>query len=147
MADSPDKWRPQTHETADHSMPYSAGVALMYGTIDDSYYEDPYLHDARLLDLVSRVKCIPSEEADRHEKEFNLCDLEVVLKSGQRKTVRVDYHRGHWKNPMTDAEMEEKFRLMAQKHLSTDRVDNLLRLLWGIENMPQVSGLIAATLV
>jgi hypothetical protein len=52
----------------------------MYGTIDDSYYEDPYLHDPRLLDLVSRVKCIPSQEADQHQKEFNLCDLEIVLK-------------------------------------------------------------------
>jgi 2-methylcitrate dehydratase len=46
---------------------------------------------------------------------------------------------------MTDAEMEEKFRLMAQKQLGADRVDNLLRLLWGIENVPQVSDLIAAT--
>ena len=55
------------------------------------------------------------------------------MKSGARKTVRVEYHRGHFKNPMTDAEMEEKFRLMAQKHLGADRVDSLLRLLWGIE--------------
>jgi hypothetical protein len=56
-----------------------------------------------LLDLVSRVKCIPSEEAIGAEQELTLCDLEVVLKSGMRKAVRVEYHRGHWKNPMTDA--------------------------------------------
>jgi 2-methylcitrate dehydratase len=147
MADGPDKWRPQTHETADHSIPYSAGLVLMYGKIEPEYYEDPYLHDPRLLDLVSRVKCIASDEADRTEREFNLCELEVVLKSGARKTVRVEYHRGHFKNPMTDAEMEEKFRLMAEKHLDAGRVDNLLRLLWGIESVPQVSALIAATLV
>jgi len=147
MADGPDKWRPQTHETADHSIPYSAGLALMYGKIDPAYYEEPYLHDARLVDLVSRVKCLPSAEADRTENEFNLCQLEVVLKSGARKTVRVEYHRGHFKNPMTDVEMEEKFRLMAQKHMSANRIDNLLRLLWGIEREPQVSSLIAATRV
>jgi 2-methylcitrate dehydratase len=147
MADGPDKWRPQTHETADHSIPYAAGLMLMYGKIDPDYYEDPYLHDARLLDLVGRVKCLPSDEADKTENEFNLCELELVLKSGARKTVRVEYHRGHFKNPMTDAEMEEKFRLLAQKHLSADRVDNLLRLLWGIENLPQVSPLISATRV
>jgi 2-methylcitrate dehydratase len=145
MADSPDKWRPQTHETADHSIPYAAGLMLMYGKIDPDFYEDPYLHDPRLIDLVSRVKCLPSDEADRTENEFNLCELEIVLKSGARKTVRVEYHRGHFKNPMTDAEMEEKFRLLAQKHLSPDRVDNLLRLLWRIESLPQVSTLIAAT--
>jgi 2-methylcitrate dehydratase len=145
MADGPDKWRPQTHETADHSIPYAAGLMLMYGKIDPDFYEDPYLHDARLIDLVSRVKCLPSDEADKTENEFNLCELEVVLKSGARKTVRVEYHRGHFKNPMTDAEMEEKFRLLAQKHLSADKVDNLLRLLWGIEGLPQVGTLIAAT--
>ena len=71
----------------------------------------------------------------------------AIWKSGARKTFRVEYHRGHFKNPMTDAEMEEKFRLMAQKHLSADRVDNLLHLLWGIESVPQVSAVIAATLV
>jgi 2-methylcitrate dehydratase len=147
MADGPDKWRPQTHETADHSIPYAAGLVLTYGKIEPEYYEDPYLHDQHLLDLVNRVKILPSDEADRTEQEFNLCELEVVLKSGARKTVRVEYHRGHFKNPMSDAEMEQKFRLMAQKHLGADRVDNLLRLLWGIESVPQVSALIAATLV
>ena len=48
---------------------------------------------------------------------------------------------------MTDAELEEKFRLMAQKQLPADRVDKLLQLLRGIENEPQVTNLIAATLV
>jgi len=147
MADGPDKWMPQTHETADHSIPYAAGLVLMYGNIAPEYYEDPYLHDARLLDLVSRIKVMPSEEADRTENEFNLCEMEVALKSGARKTARVEYHRGHFKNPMTDAEMEEKFRAMAQKHLSAERTDRLLRMLWGIETEPQVKNLIAATVV
>ncbi len=145
MADSPDKWRPQTHETADHSIPYAAGLVLMYGRIEPEYYEDPYLHDQRLLDLVNRVKCTPSDEADRSEHEFNLCELEIVLKSGERRTVRVEYHRGHFKNPMSDGEMEEKFRSMAQKHLSADRVDSLLRQLWALESVPKVGELIAAT--
>jgi len=147
MADGPDKWRPTTHETADHSIPYAAGLVLVYGKIEPEYYEDPYLHDARLLDIVSRVKCLPSDEADKMEDEFNLCELELVLKSGARKTTRVEYHRGHFKNPMTDAEMEDKFRLMAQRHLRADRVDNLVRLLWSVESVPKVSALIAATRV
>ena len=71
----------------------------------------------------------------------------MVLKSGARRTFRIEYHRGHFKNPMTDAEMEEKFRLMAQKHMQADRLDNLLRILWQMEREPQVSTLIAATRV
>jgi 2-methylcitrate dehydratase len=119
----------------------------MYGKIEPEYYENPYLRDARLLDVVRRVRCLPSDEADRMERDFNLCELEVVLKSGARKTTRVEFHRGHFKNPMTDAEMEEKFRLMAQRHLRADRVDNLLHLLWTVERVPKVNALIAATRV
>jgi 2-methylcitrate dehydratase len=147
MADSPDKWRPQSHETADHSMPYAAAVVLMFGTIDGQYYEDPYLHDPRLLDLVSRVHCIASAEADAHEKDYNLCDFEIVLKSGERKAVRVEYHRGHPKNPMTDAEMEEKFRSLARRYLAADRIDALLQQLWTLESMPKAGSLVDMTKV
>jgi 2-methylcitrate dehydratase len=145
MADTPDKWQPQTHETADHSIPYSTGVALMYGTITDEYYEGQYLHDKRLLDLVSRVKCIHSPEADRVENEFNLCELELVLKSGDRKNVRVEYHRGHWKNPMTDLEMEEKFRLLARRQLPAARIDALLKQLWSLEDVSNIGALVEMT--
>lgn len=145
MADGPDKWRPQTHETADHSIPYAAGLVLMYGRIEPEHYEDPYLHDERLLGLVSRIKCMPSDEADRNEHEFNLCEIEILLKSGERKSARVEYHRGHFKNPMSDAEMEEKFRLMAQKHLPAQGADNLLRMLWNLDAQSRIDGLIEAT--
>ena len=147
MADSPDKWRPESHETADHSMPYAAAVVLTHGTIDDHYYEDPYLHDPRLLDLVGRVRCIASAEADAHEKDYNLCDFEIVLKNGMRKAVRVEYHRGHPKNPMTDAEMEEKFRLLAGKHLPKERINALLRQLWTLEDMPKAATVLEMTKV
>jgi 2-methylcitrate dehydratase len=81
------------------------------------------------------------------EREFSLCELEVVLKPGARKTTRVEYHRGHFKNPMTDAEMEEKFRSLARKHLSAERLDALLRQLWALEEMPKAGALIEMTKV
>jgi 2-methylcitrate dehydratase len=145
MAGSPDKWRPASHETADHSMPYAAAVVLMYGTIDDRFYEDPYLHDSRLLDLVGKVHCVATAEADLHEKDYNMTDFEIVLKSGQRKSVRVDYHRGHWKNPMSDLELETKFRSLAARQLSAKRIDALLGQLRNVEKMPKAGALLAMT--
>jgi 2-methylcitrate dehydratase len=145
MADTPDKWRPQSHETADHSMPYAAAVVLMYGTIEDHYYDDPYRDDPRLLDLLSRVRISPSAQADLHQKDYNQCDFEVVLKSGARKSVQVKYQRGHWKNPMTDGEMEEKFRSLARAHLPAERIDALLQQLWRLEQMPKAGDLVGMT--
>lgn len=147
MADSPDKWRPQSHETADHSMPYATGVVLMYGEIDEHYYEPPYLRDERLLRLVSKVTVLHSDEADQHERDYNLCDMEVVLTSGQRKAFRVEYHRGHFKNPMTDAEMEDKFRTLVRTQLPAPRTDALLRQLWALETLPKAATIVGMTRV
>jgi 2-methylcitrate dehydratase len=113
---------------------------LLYGAINDHYYEDPYLHDPRLLDLVSLVRCIPSAEADVHEKDYNLCDFETEIGRAEVGSGRISSRAPE--NPMTDAEMEEKFRSLAVRYLPAERVDALLRQLWTLEDMPK-----AATLV
>jgi 2-methylcitrate dehydratase len=145
MAGSVDKWHPTSHETADHSMPYATAVVLTYGTIDDHYYDDPYLHDSKLLALVNRVHCFASAEADAREQDFNMCDLEVVLKSGERKSVRVEYHRGHWRNPLSDAELGDKFRSLARRQLSAGKTEALLKQLWDLEKLPKAAVLAKMT--
>jgi 2-methylcitrate dehydratase len=147
MAGDPDKWKPHNRETADHSMPYTAGVALMYGALDTKYFDDPYLHDPELLDLVSRIKCSVSEEANRREPEAMLCDLDLLFKDGRREAIRVEYHRGHPKNPMSDAEIGQKFRALAEGVLPRAQTDKLLDRMWNLEKLTDVRELIALTRV
>ena len=124
-------------------MPYTTAVALTFGTIDEGYFEERYfLHNKELLDLMDRIKCGVSEEADRRDAETYLCELDVITRSGERKPVRIEYHRGHWRNPMSDAEVEEKFRSLAGKMLPAHRVDGLLRQLWRLEELSDAGTLI-----
>ncbi len=145
MAGDPDKWTPANRETADHSMPYTAGVALKYGSVDLPYFEDPCLHDPELLALVAKIKCTVSEEANKREPEAMLCDMDIVMKDGRREAIRVEYHRGHPKNPMSDAEIEEKFRSLAGTQISADQADSLLHLLWNLEQLDDMQSLFALT--
>ena len=147
MAGDPDKWKPHNRETADHSMPYTAGVALKYGALDLKYFDDPYLHDPALLDLVGRIKCSVSEEANSREPEAMLCDLDLMFRNGKREAIRVEYHRGHPKNPMSDAEIAEKFRSLAGDQLPKAQTDKLLAQLWDLDKLTDVRELIALTQV
>src|SRR6516225_6102470 len=52
----PEKWRPKTRETADHSLPYCAAVALMDGTVTRAQFDTKRLTDEDLLALVAKVK-------------------------------------------------------------------------------------------
>jgi 2-methylcitrate dehydratase len=74
-----------------------------------------------------------------------LCDMDIVLKNGQREAIRVEYHRGHPKNPMTDAEIEEKFRPLAGRVLAPAQVDALLKQLWALDTLPAMKPLFELT--
>src|SRR6185295_11246926 len=52
----PEKWRPKTRETADHSLPYCTAVALADGDVTLAQFEPKRLSDSVLLDLVAKVK-------------------------------------------------------------------------------------------
>ena len=145
MAGDPEKWRPETRETADHSMPYTTAVALTYGTVHQGHFDDQYIKDPKLLDLTSRVKVEGSAEADRRAPEAMLCDVEVVTNSGQRYSAEVPYHKGHYLNPMTDAEVEAKFRSLAKDLLSPQQTDQLLDRLWHLEEVEDIREVLRLT--
>jgi len=144
MAD-PDKWRPRTRETADHSIPFIAAVALKYGAVDENYFDERYLNNPELLALADRVKCSASEEANRRDSENNMCELDVIMRSGERKSFREEYHRGHPLNPMTDADIETKFRSFAGKMLPSSQVEALRQKLWNLESFSDMGTLIPMT--
>ena len=52
----PEKWRPQTRETADHSLPYCTAVALMDGDVTDAQFAPGRFTDPTLLELVAKIK-------------------------------------------------------------------------------------------
>ena len=145
MAGDAEKWRPTNRETADHSMPYTVAVALMYGAVDQRHFGDEYLQNQSLLDLTGRVKVSVSEEANQRAPEAMLCDVEAVTGSGLRFSSQVAYHKGHFKNPLTDAELESKFRSLACGQLSDAQADAILDRLWNLEQLGDVGDLIRLT--
>src|SRR6185436_456610 len=52
----PEKWRPKTRETADHSLPYCTAVALMDGDVTLDSFSEQRLRDEQLLALVAKIK-------------------------------------------------------------------------------------------
>jgi len=146
MAGDPEKWAPTTRETADHSMPYTVAVALTHGSVEEHHFDDLHLRDPKLRALTKRVKVEAWEEADRRMPEAMLCDMEIVAKSGAVHTASVEYHKGHWKNPMSDAEVEAKFRPLAAKVLAPPRTDRLLERLWKIEDVTDAGEIVRLTM-
>ncbi len=145
MAGDPDKWEPATRETADHSMPYTVAVALIHGTDEAHHFDEKCLRDPAIRALTRRVRAKASEEADRRMPEAMLCRLSVVTHSGAIHTAVVDYHKGHYRNPMSESEVEEKFRKLAANVLTIRQTDRLLETLWRLEDVADAGELVGLT--
>ncbi len=145
MAGDGEKWDPKSRETADHSMPYTVAVALTHGQVHQSHFDEQYFRNPQLLDLTGRVKVEGSEEAERQAPEAMLCELDVITRSGDKYTAVVPYHRGHYKNPMSDSEVEAKFRSLAQDLLSPSQTDALLEKLWNLEQVEDMGEVLRLT--
>ena len=111
----------------------------MYGAVEERHFTDEYLRDPKLLDLVGKVRVSVSEEANGRAPEAMLSTVELVTVTGQRfSSPEAPYHRGHWRNPMSDAEVEAKFRSLAHGVLPLSRTDELLERLWDLDQVGEI---------
>jgi 2-methylcitrate dehydratase len=141
MAGDPDKWEPSNRETADHSMPYTAAIALIHGDVQVRHFDDQYLNDPAIRSLTRKVKVKASQDADRHMPSAMRCYFELITTSGETYSTVVDHFRGHYKNPMSDAEIEGKFRDLARDVLPESQITRLLERLWSLEEIEDASSI------
>src|SRR5271165_1570766 len=58
IAKDPEKWRPGTRETADHSLPYCTAVALLDGQVSAAQFTPERLNDPLVRDLMARTTVV-----------------------------------------------------------------------------------------
>ena len=145
IGSEPEKWTPQSKETADHSLPYMTACALMDGTITTASFKPERFTDPVLLGLTAKVKCIEDAEySDLYPQGFGT-RVTVKLKDGTVKVAEEIFPKGHPENAMTDAEIEEKFHILASPVLDEAARKNLLEMCWKLDELDDVSKHVDAT--
>jgi 2-methylcitrate dehydratase len=138
----PEKWRPKTRETADHSLPYCIAVTLADGDVTLAQFAPERFTDATLLDLVAKVKLHRDAALSARYPVGIPNRLTITLADGKKLVKEVEFPRGHAKNPMTDAEVEKKFRTLVEPRYGKTRADRMLQTCWELEKLTSVGSLI-----
>jgi 2-methylcitrate dehydratase len=138
----PEKWRPKTRETADHSLPYCVAVALADGAVTLTQFDPRRFTDPALLALVDRVKVHRDGSLSERYPAGIPNRITLTLTTGRKVVREVEYPRGHARNPMTDAEVEEKFRTLVEPRYGKERAGRVLGACWGLEELKSAGELI-----
>lgn len=138
----PEKWRPTTRETADHSLPYCVAAALKDGVLRLDSFDDAHLHDEALLALIQTIEVKADPELNKRYPEGIPNRITIRTKGGKAFTREVIFPRGHAKNPMTDQEVEAKFRTLASPLLSEAKIAEIIDRCWNLDQQTHIGELL-----
>jgi 2-methylcitrate dehydratase PrpD len=111
------------------SVQHSVAVAFIYGTAGLAQYTDQCVSEPAVLDL--RRKITVEEDAN---VPVETAYVTVETKDGHRLERHVTEARGTMARPMTDAELEAKFRSLVEYAAPTLDAERLVAAIWGIED-------------
>ncbi len=121
IANDPEKWRPATRETADHSLPYCTVVALMDGEVSAAQFTAERLHDPQIQELMSRTRVVEDPALSARYPAEVPNRLTVTLADGATLVRELSHPPGHARRPLCDAELDAKFHGMVDPILGNER--------------------------
>ena len=139
----PEKWAPRSRETADHSLPYMVAVALLDGELGPNQFTEEKIQDPQLRTLIKKIRVRTDSDLTKLYPRAIPAVLEIVERKGRKLRKRVDFPRGHHRNPMTDQEVEEKFRTLTKNTITKEHVDEFLKKSWRLEEASDISDVLA----
>jgi 2-methylcitrate dehydratase len=141
IGSEPEKLRPTSRETADHSMHYCCAAALVDGDVTLATFDEDRLTDPKLLDLIDRTTIVEDDDCNAGYPKGIPNDVSITCADGTTVNQRVDFPRGHAGNPMTDDEVAAKFRRMADGVIEARVADAMLDQAWQLDSTNDITPL------
>lgn len=94
-----------------------------------------------LRSLIARLTVVEEPEFTRRYPAESRSRVEVTTRDGRRLAAETSHPKGHHRNPLTDDEIEAKFRGLASVALGPARSDRVLAEVRGLENAPSLDAL------
>ncbi len=141
IGSEPEKLRPTSRETADHSMFYCCAAALIDGDVTLATFDQNRLTDPKLLDLIDKTKIVEDENLNKDYPKGIPNDITITCDDNSKVNKRVDFPRGHAENPMTDDEVIAKFKRMANGVITNETANAILEQAWNLDKMDDITPL------
>jgi 2-methylcitrate dehydratase len=142
IGSEPEKWRPTSRETADHSLGYCVAVALLDGDVTRDSFSDHKIGDPRILGLLDSIRIVETDECNAGYPDGIPNKLTVRLHGGREISKLVKYPRGHAGNPMTDDEVVAKFKRQAAGIVSDATAERLVDRAMSLDTLADVTPLL-----
>jgi len=137
----PEKWRPETRETADHSLPYITARTLLDGKIWIESFTDQKIKAEDVRNLMGKIKIEVEPKYDELYPKAVPNKITITTETGETHQEEVIYPKGHYKNPLTDQELKQKFTKLTTKSLGRKKTEQIIKQIQDLEKIKQITDL------
>ena len=131
----PHKYRPETRETADHSLPYCIAAALVDHKITTQSFSDDKMKDPRIWEVIDKIKGRPSKEFEAMFPAKQPSKVIVKTKDGREFSEYLEYPKGDPREPMTEEDLDNKFSALSSELLSDERQKEIKNIIFRCDQM------------
>jgi 2-methylcitrate dehydratase len=137
----PSKYDPRSKETADHSLPYVIAAAVAERQVTPLQFTDEKIMDPTIRAQLNKVEVVADPEIEAAFPELQRVVVKITTTDGKQFTKQVDYPKGDPRNPLTDAEVEEKFDALAEPVLTDERRKRVKDAVWRLDGLSSITEL------
>lgn len=134
------KKTPATGLEGKFSVYHAAAIGLLYGRANESEYADEVVRNADVIAIRDRVHAI----VDREVTSFLEAHVSITLRDGRVLEHHVPHALGTLQRPMSDADLEAKFRALVEPILPGERTSELIDLCWKAEALTDIGAIARA---
>jgi 2-methylcitrate dehydratase PrpD len=138
-----DIYEPATSMAAQFSIPYVVSVALLKGSPGVEAFEEKSIRDKEVLGFARRVKLTIDPEVTPYFPAHEPSKVTVRLKNGTGCSTTVICSKGTPDNPMSDRELEAKFRGFASQVIPERSAGQAVELIRNLDALGSVKELSA----
>ncbi len=131
----PQKYRPESRETADHSLPYCLAVAIVDRKITTESFSDTKMKDERIWLVIDRIKGEASQEFEQMFPAKQPSRVVIRTSDGREFEQYLEYPKGDPREPMTLEDLTNKFNALASGRLDSNRMQQLQETIFACETM------------
>ncbi|PVE08895.1 MmgE/PrpD family protein [Limnohabitans sp. Rim28] len=132
------KKTPQDGLQGKFSVYHGCAVGLIFGRAGEDEFSDHIVRREDVVSLRDKVQAVVDTSV-REESVY----VTAHLMDGRSVKVHVEHAIGSLQKPMTDADLEGKFRDLSDPILGADRVNAILKSCWNLGQAPDLQGLLA----
>lgn len=129
------KYRPESRETADHSLPYCIAAAIVDRKITTQSFTDEKMKDPRIWEVIDKIKGVASQEFESMFPAKQPSKVVIKTKDGREFSEYLEYPKGDPREPMTMEDLENKFNALSEKILSKKRQQEIKNMIFDCDKL------------